>query len=521
MNRWPAAKYLSYAFWRSYILAVYTAPIWANLLGGKTDNDCSFWMYVWSTIAFALVTAILAINHKKVGRFLFSSKFMLGCGVVSALGMCTEYTAATLFGGGGNPVFALGAVLTGIGTGCIAVRAGQIYAAARPVATVTNTSLSELASGLVYFLVVGTLAEFGLAIAALLPLAAGIMTLFDTEESVGREKEALDRKKHVEVDEKTRRSSCASFIRFLFIIFVLTFVANLIRTMFTSHDMKMTETGNAVGITLVIVVCFALAVLSTLLRSFDFSVVYYPLVLLLAFSLVLAFTADSGSVTAQAITLLVYTLFSLFTWVLLSLLARGDYWNPVEVLGWGRSMFAVGSLCGLLVGRYADFDVLTSDESLVFGLVLAFLLVAAAMLVFTENDVEKITKAAWLSRECSEGFTEEASSGSPSSASIASGEEGKGRPFARDVSMEAPRSAQDSGKSVETASIEDYADEHNLTRREREVFALMLRGRDAKSIGEELVISDNTAKAHIRSIYAKTGVHTRQEFMRATDHVER
>ena len=53
------------------------------------------------------------------------------------------------------------------------------------------------------------------------------------------------------------------------------------------------------------------------------------------------------------------------------------------------------------------------------------------------------------------------------------------------------------------------------------MFELMLRGRDAKSIGEALVISDNTAKAHIRSIYAKTGVHTRQEFIDATEHVMR
>ena len=42
-----------------------------------------------------------------------------------------------------------------------------------------------------------------------------------------------------------------------------------------------------------------------------------------------------------------------------------------------------------------------------------------------------------------------------------------------------------------------------------------------RGIGEALVISDNTAKAHIRSIYAKTGVHTRQEFIDATEHVMR
>lgn len=49
----------------------------------------------------------------------------------------------------------------------------------------------------------------------------------------------------------------------------------------------------------------------------------------------------------------------------------------------------------------------------------------------------------------------------------------------------------------------------------------MLRGHDAKSISEALVISDNIAKAHIRSIYAKTGVPTRQELSVATEHLDR
>ena len=48
-----------------------------------------------------------------------------------------------------------------------------------------------------------------------------------------------------------------------------------------------------------------------------------------------------------------------------------------------------------------------------------------------------------------------------------------------------------------------------------------LGGKNELAIGEALVISDNTAKAHIRSIYAKTGVHTRQEFIDATEHVMR
>ena len=36
---------------------------------------------------------------------------------------------------------------------------------------------------------------------------------------------------------------------------------------------------------------------------------------------------------------------------------------------------------------------------------------------------------------------------------------------------------------------------------------------EAKFIAEELVISENTAWAHIKRVYAKTGVHSKQELM--------
>jgi DNA-binding CsgD family transcriptional regulator len=54
------------------------------------------------------------------------------------------------------------------------------------------------------------------------------------------------------------------------------------------------------------------------------------------------------------------------------------------------------------------------------------------------------------------------------------------------------------------------SDRYDLTAREREVFHLLARGRNSKVIQEELCISYNTAKAHVRHVYTKLGVHTQQ-----------
>ena len=466
MRAWPAAKYLTYCFWRSWILVVYTAPIWSYVANGTGSASCSFSMYAWSTVAFALVAALLALFHEKASLVLARKGVMCLAGVISSVGMLMEYAGAFLFFDGANLLFVSGALLTGVGTAFIAVRAGQIYAATRPVVAVTNTALSELASGLVFFFVVGTVPQIALLVAALLPLAAALMTLFESDADATR---GLVRRRAADIDAATRRASVFAFARFLVVVFLLTFMANLSKGAFALQDAEASLASGTIGVSLVILVSFVLVLVSSLLKSFDFGVAYYPLVLMLVLAVVVVFSSDAGNMAAAA----------------------------------------VGSLAGLVVGQGYPLAEMDGSESFIVGLVLAFLLVAASMLIFRESDVRKITSAGWLAVEAV----------APKS-SVSDGldvvRDAVVADDSRDMFSEEVIAEMGSG-----VDADGFAADHNLTAREREVFELMLRGRDAKSIGEALVISDNTAKAHIRSIYAKTGVHTRQEFIDATEHVMR
>ncbi len=55
------------------------------------------------------------------------------------------------------------------------------------------------------------------------------------------------------------------------------------------------------------------------------------------------------------------------------------------------------------------------------------------------------------------------------------------------------------------------AQRFSLTQREAEIVPLIERGMNAKAISEELVISQLTAKSHLRNIYTKMGVHSQKE----------
>ena len=67
------------------------------------------------------------------------------------------------------------------------------------------------------------------------------------------------------------------------------------------------------------------------------------------------------------------------------------------------------------------------------------------------------------------------------------------------------------------SGVEVIAGENGLTRREREILGYLARGRSARYIAEDLVISENTVWAHVKRIYAKTGVHTKQELMSSVE----
>lgn len=66
-------------------------------------------------------------------------------------------------------------------------------------------------------------------------------------------------------------------------------------------------------------------------------------------------------------------------------------------------------------------------------------------------------------------------------------------------------------------TIAAIADEYRLTSQEGNVLELLAKGRNARSVSEEMSVSLNTAKSHMRTLYAKLGIHSQQELVRLVD----
>jgi DNA-binding CsgD family transcriptional regulator len=57
-----------------------------------------------------------------------------------------------------------------------------------------------------------------------------------------------------------------------------------------------------------------------------------------------------------------------------------------------------------------------------------------------------------------------------------------------------------------------------LTQRELEITEMFAQGRSANWIADTLFVSTSTVRSHIRSVYVKTGVHSRQELLNFLHH---
>ena len=72
---------------------------------------------------------------------------------------------------------------------------------------------------------------------------------------------------------------------------------------------------------------------------------------------------------------------------------------------------------------------------------------------------------------------------------------------------------RESGEQAFEDRLLQLTEDAHLTEREREVFGLLARGRNARYIQETLVVSYNTVKTHVSHVYVKLGVHSQQELI--------
>ena len=203
---------------------------------------------------------------------------------------------------------------------------------------------------------------------------------------------------------------------------------------------------------------------------------------------------------------------TLFSWRLISVLAfglivefsRSGVASLVLAFPAGWSVLYGGYALGILIGQ----AFCTNDSSDAHGVQVAIVMVVmatviAAMLLF-DSDVSRLfsSKKNLAKAAPNEIDNETARALSAPEAVIEATEENEpaGK---RPVQKERPL----------TEVLAAIAKRYKLTEREVEVAGLLVHGHTRAAIAKKLFVSENTVRAHVKNIYAKLGVHSKQQLI--------
>lgn len=168
------------------------------------------------------------------------------------------------------------------------------------------------------------------------------------------------------------------------------------------------------------------------------------------------------------------TLFDMVAWVALVAVAGRNVRGAVAAFAWGRGLTGLGTIAGAALGVLAN-DLLGSGSH---GAALMNGLLILVFVGYALIGLKSFSFSATIA-----GVT----------------------PVDQAVAKAPEQDFEGRCRAV--------AERFGLSPRELEVFMMLARGRDRAYIQEQLVVSRNTVKAHVKHVYAKLDIHTHQELI--------
>lgn len=495
----PALPFLGFGCYYAWIWLCYSSAMLVPA-STPTNGNMAFTMYLYSTSALVVMLALATVFEHSFTRIVASKLATLAFAILASA--ATLLVRLRLESGMSDPLFIVGAVLTGVGTAVVALRLGSVYARVSSRRAVIHIALSFVLACLVYFTVLGAPHNLDRLFMAVLPAVAVLctLTLDEIPEEVFSHRPARDA-----VESLPR----GFFPRLVIGIGVLSIIAGMTHgamALDSGTDLEVSGRTTVIGMGMICLVIYIIAASTG--ENFDFSRLYYPIILTLLIGLVvIPLLGDDMNRIGRALIGIGYALFVMMIWCLLANVSYVTGRSAVRVFGIGRGASALGTTlgwyCDLFLTR-RGFSAFGESISPVVTVAISLTLLIVSLIVFNDRTVSLVLHMHTRVGEL-DGIAKQQSV----------------RNGARDDRADASSGRDETDSAGEherrqglwTRKCNAVADEYHLSEREVDVLFLLSKGRTINYISDELHISFNTAKSHIRHVYIKTGVHTRQELL--------
>lgn len=483
-EQWPSMKFLGFGAYYAWIFLSYNSDVLFGWSGASVGGNAMSVMYLASTTALGLVLIVAGAFQKVTARIVESR-----LSVTVLAGMATLATLVVAWSASaqaGEALYVAGCSLTGVGTAFVALRLGSVYGTVGARQAFMYVAGSFIFAGMLYFVCIGLPQPVGLLMAASLPLLAVVFTMAAVRAPSEPAEDVVP----------MRELPRGYFIRLVVAVSVFSVIAGVIKGFMALQQPLSAATAQGV------IIVFATACAAVLLfvlvgllvREFDISQLYYPIIILMCLgNLVVPLFGGLGVIQGELVSI-AYNLFILMVWCLLANVANRTDLSYVRVFGWGRGASAAGTTVGWFAGAsLAPVLVENPSNMVALAMGMVFVLLVVSMVILNERTIGmalRKTRNAQTDQGTGDFFP---NGRGPEGAGGASDGDG------------APR------EGAWTKSCNALAEQAGLSLRERDVLFLLGKGYTIEYIAGELGISFNTAKSHIRNVYAKAGVHSKQE----------
>jgi DNA-binding CsgD family transcriptional regulator len=449
---------------------VYTAMLSAQkiFIPHFQEHDMASYIFaVSSFIALFLTQLIIGLSSKKFSSILTAQGSNIIFAVICAAGTLSPVWMMPQISTGLSSIICVFAgILTGIGSGYLLLLWGCAYSAMNQVSVASNTAIAFALAITIYYLLISYCAyPIITLITIFLPILEGIFLVLSTRDRSFNNKM---------IENGVKINPWTYILRIGFFAAILGLAIGTLREVsITSLQLGIIEEEQAVvlfGTIVLAVVIVHLILLSEKQPQERFSL-RIP-VLFAGVTVILLFIInDENSLIYKIVELVGYFSFEVAIWSAFVWIVHQSQISPLKVFGLGLAFISMGNFFGTISNKF----ILLSSASLSLSqiinpIILMFVLLLAIYLISAEKNVPGI------------------------------------------IQTHDDREMNDTEKQVLMV-----ASRYRLTNREKEVLNLLSKGRNIAFISKKLYISTNTTKTHMKRIFNKTDVHSRQDLMDLID----
>ena len=487
------ARYLGFAFCLSVNLVCFQSTM-LYVPGPDALQYATLFLFMsllMTVITRFLAAAIVARYPNAVHPVIAAAAAVLeAAGILAALLASFVFTSETT-----EYLYLIGAALVGIGSAWLDVLWLQIFGTMRPERSSVLLAFNVVLSG-VLFLVFGEFTRLLSTVTPFafiaFPLVSGALLAYNVKNSDSPAPKDVMASYFQAI--KTIWATIAAAIIFQLIGSTVSFIISSDASSFQDAQIVVQLVSTAFALVFFIF-------LMTGKRKFDMTKMYRVIVPVLFLGcLLLPLVWSSNTTFASALMMSGSVMFDLIVMCLVTEAAY-DYQASGAVLGGVARGLTIGaSGVASLFGFYLRSNVEFGTAEVVVLMLIALYLLGTAVFLLTGKHKYVINDLM------------DSAQSNLGSMNVASMEDAFAENIQALVTPDSPAEIQEAGISTDNR-LEQIAEKYQLSRRKREIFMYIAKGRSAVWVADLLVVSENTIRSHMRRMYEKLGVHSKQELL--------